>query len=365
MKILHVITSLELGGAEKLLVDIVNLQREKGEDVDVLVLYDKENVFSINSITSKYNSKTSYKNIFEILSVIKKGDYDIVHTHLTHAQFWTSLASFLDCTQICKCGKKKRRYITSEHSTYNNRREKAVFKIIEKILYKRYEKVLCITKAVQDTLVKWLDDKNLDRYPIIDNGVNLNVFSHATPIPRESLGVTSEDRVITMVARLNKAKDHETLLNAMTLLPKKYKLLLVGEGDKREVLEKLSAELRLGDRVKFLGVRIDIPNILKTSDIAVQSSHYEGFGIAAVEAMAAGIPLLGSDVEGLRDTIKGAGTLFNKGDSKELAKKILAIDALDDKSSIIEKQKVKAEEYSLEKSVDKYLKLYKEVVSGG
>lgn len=362
MKILHIITSLELGGAEKLLVDIVNLQREKGEDVDVLVLFDKKNVFTLDSITSKYNSKTSYKNIFEILSIIKKGKYNIVHTHLTHAQFWTALASYLDFTQFFKSGQKKRRYITSEHSTYNNRRDKKIFKIVEKVFYKRYSKVICITKAVQDSLIKWLEDKKVERYPIIDNGVNLSAFKNATPILREKIGVEDKDRVLVMAARLNKAKDHETLLHAMTLLPKKYKLLLVGEGDKREELEKLGAELRLGDRVKFLGVRIDIPNILKASDIAVQSSHYEGFGLAAVEAMAAGIPIIGSDVDGLRDTIGDAGILFDHGDFKGLAKKILAVDALKEKNEILEKQRKRSEEYSLEKSVDKYLKLYREIL---
>ncbi|MGL4687840.1 MAG: glycosyltransferase, partial [Fusobacteriaceae bacterium] len=110
MKILHIITSLELGGAEKLLTELIPLQRLQGHIVDLLILCDKDKVFDIPCKCCKYNSKTSILNVFEILKEIKKGKYNIVHSHLVHSQIWTGLASFMDFS-------KKRNYITTEHST--------------------------------------------------------------------------------------------------------------------------------------------------------------------------------------------------------------------------------------------------------
>lgn len=366
MRILHIITSLELGGAEKLLVDMVELQREKGQYVDVLVLYDKENDFYIpGAITSKYNSKTSYKNIFEILKVIKKGKYNIVHSHLTHAQVWTSLVTFLDFSQYFKMlsrnkSKNTRVYITTEHSTFNNRRGKNIYRVIERVLYSRFSRIVSISKGVQESLIQWLKMEDKTKFLIIENGIFLENFYSSKSLLKSDFGLSEEDKVIVMIARLNDPKDHETLLKAMNLLPKKYKLLLVGDGPKLELLKSLSSQLKVANRVNFLGTRNDIGSILKTSDIAVQSSNFEGFGLAAVEAMAAGVPVIASDVEGLRDVVSGAGVLFKKGDAKELAKKILEIDSDKNlKGKIIEEQFKRSNSYSLEKSIDKYLILYK------
>ena len=135
MKILHVITSLELGGAEKLLTELIPAQISLGHTVELFILSDKNAVFldnfkkkNIPVHVSKYNSIKTWKNMFEIKKCAKKGKFDIVHSHLTHGQYWTSLASRIDFG--------KRIYITTEHSTSNNRREKFIFKIIDRIYCK-------------------------------------------------------------------------------------------------------------------------------------------------------------------------------------------------------------------------------------
>ncbi|MGL5123809.1 MAG: glycosyltransferase [Fusobacteriaceae bacterium] len=355
MKILHIITSLELGGAEKLLTELIPQQRLQGHTVDLFLLYDKNKVFDISYDCSKYNSKTSVLNIFEILKKIKKGKYNIVHSHLTHSQIWTGLARLIDFS-------KKRNYVTTEHSTSNNRRKNNCFKYLDKFIFSRYKKIICISEAVKVSLINWLEtnDKK-EKYVVIENGVNLDYLKQLKPLDRKKFNLKNEDIIVTMVSRLDGSKDHETLLKAMTLLPKIYKLLIVGMGEREKKLKELVKLLKIEKRVQFLGLRKDIGEIFKTSNIAVQSSYYEGFGLTSVEAMACGIPLLASDVPGLSDVVRGGGILFSLGNSLELAKKILSLENEIYKNEIIEKEIIKSEKYSIKVSCIKYLNTYEEI----
>ncbi|WP_082021825.1 glycosyltransferase family 4 protein [Sphingobacterium sp. T2] len=104
-----------------------------------------------------------------------------------------------------------------------------------------------------------------------------------------------------------------------------YYLLLVGDGVRKNELVKLVNENNLGNRVHFLGVRNDVNSILKSVDYVVVSSHWEGFGLAAVEGMAAQKPVLASNVKGLGEVVNGAGILFEKGNEQSLAENILTL----------------------------------------
>ena len=122
-----------------------------------------------------------------------------------------------------------------------------------------------------------------------------------------------------MVAGFRYQKDQETLIRAFNILPEDYELWLIGDGERRSIIEQCIKDNKLEDRVLLLGIRSDIPSILKSVDVVVQSSHWEGFGLAAVEGMAAGKPVIASDVEGLAQVVEGAGILFPLGDDKKLA----------------------------------------------
>lgn len=136
----------------------------------------------------------------------------------------------------------------------------------------------------------------------------------------------SSSKIIGMVARLNEIKDHQTLIRAFQLLCNSYpetQLWLVGDGEKRADLEKLVANLNLQDQVIFWGGRPDIPEMLGQMDIyAFSTTNEEGYGNAVIEAAAAGLPIVASDVSGCREVLgQGqAGILVPPGDAAALAK---------------------------------------------
>lgn len=362
MKILHIITSLELGGAEKLLTELVPVQVEMGHHVEILILSNLNSVFIDNLIeknisvhTIKYNSITTWKNIFEIKKYIKKGNFDIVHSHLTHAQYWTSIASRLDFS-------KKRVYITTEHSTSNNRRKKLLFKFIDKFIYKPYKKIISVSKETESSLQNWIGG-NSKKFEIVKNGVDLSRFQNGKKIDLSQYGLHESDKIIIVVSRFHSAKDQDTVIKSLEFLPKIYKLVLVGDGERREALENLVKEKNLSSRVVFLGIRKDIPDLLKTSYIAVQSSFFEGFCITAIEEMSAGIPTIATDVPGLSDIVKNGGILFNVGDFKGLAKIIFSLERNDMyekvKNSCIKKSML----YDIRQTAEKYLDIYKSLIT--
>ena len=122
-----------------------------------------------------------------------------------------------------------------------------------------------------------------------------------------------------MVGRYSYQKDQATVIRAMAMLPSDVELWLAGYGETHEKLQLLADELHVSDRVHLLGMRTDAPNLLKACDVVIQSSHIEGFGLAAVEGMAAGKPVVASNVQGLAQVVEGAGILFPHEDEKALA----------------------------------------------
>lgn len=348
MKVLHIITSLELGGAEKLLLDLIPAQKRQGIQVDLLVLDMRGEKFleeykkrGIKVIETAVNNKLSYKNIFEINKTLKSGRYDIVHAHLIHSQIWTSITKYLNKGPI---------YITTEHSTHNRRRESKIYKILDKFIYNSFDRIVAISDATAKELMKWTS-VSLKKIDIISNGVSLRAFMGK---PRDKKG----DKLI-MVSRFHTSKDHLTVVRALKKLPKGYTLTFIGEGETEESVKREVEMLDLNDRVQFLGYSNSVAALLKRHDIAIQSSKFEGFGISALEAMASGTPIIASNVEGLADVVGSAGLLFELGNANDLAQKILELEDL-------KLYRRKSEEgiknsliYSIENTAKKYVELYK------
>lgn len=362
MRILQVINSLATGGAEKLLLDSLPLYNEKGIQMDILLLNGTDypfkkalndrqccNVYSLGNY-SVYNPR----KIFEIIPYLKK--YDLVHVHLFPSQYWVVLAKILSFSKV--------KLLFTEHSTSNRRMKKPLFKFLDRFIYRRYLKIVCITEEVMKAMVKYLSSP-ADHFRIITNGVDIDKFIKAIPYSRSYLfgENTGNSTLLIQVSSFQEPKDQKTLIKSLLYLNDSIKLLLVGDGVLRQNHEDMVKYLGLQHRVLFLGIRMDVPELLKMVDIGVLSSSWEGFGIVAVEGMASGIPFIASDVPGLAKVVEGAGILFTPGDAKQLAMAIEKLLANKDYfNSIADDCQKRAGEFDIKIMVDNYIRLYSEII---
>ncbi|MBN1460295.1 MAG: glycosyltransferase [Armatimonadetes bacterium] len=147
---------------------------------------------------------------------------------------------------------------------------------------------------------------------IIPNAVQLAAPVASRHEWRQRLGIAQDGLVVIMVSNMTPSKDHSTLLQAwrvvhhtLASLDKEALLLLAGRscGDSQERLTKLCRALGISEHVRFLGFEDDVSGLLKASDVAVHSSNTEGFCVAILEAMAAGLPVVGTDIPGVREVL--------------------------------------------------------------
>jgi glycosyltransferase involved in cell wall biosynthesis len=362
MKVLQIIGNMGSGGAEKLILDSLPLYRKKGIEMDVLVLNDKEypfmkalketaccRIYSLGS-GSMYNPI----HVFKIIPFLRK--YDIAQVHLFPSQYWVVLAKLLSCSKV--------KLILTEHSTTNPRMENYLLSKIDRFIYRFYCKVICITEEVSQIVYKYTQQSK-SKFIVIENGIILNRIYDAEPYSKNKISslFNDQDTLLIQVARFSKDKDHKTVIKSLQYLPIHVKLLLVGDGILRKDCEDLVQKLELGDRVLFLGVRMDVPRLLKSADISILSTNHEGFGLVAVESMASGKPFIGSDVAGLSSVVKDAGILFEKGNAKELALHIeKLINNPEYYKEVVSACQIRAKQYDIQFMVDKHIQLYQSLV---
>jgi glycosyltransferase involved in cell wall biosynthesis len=358
MKILQIINSLNTGGAEKLLLETIPLYNKKGINVDLLLLNGAESPFLIElkkqqccnvyslGIGSVYNPFL----IFKIIPYLKK--YDVVHVHLFPALYWVALAKLFLCSSV--------QLVFTEHNTTNKRRSMVLLKFIDKLIYKKYDILVGIsTKVIKNLKIHLRGGEK--EFRLIQNGVNLNKITDALPNLKKDF-CSENSKLIIQVSSFTKQKDQDTLIRATSKLSFKSELLLVGEGPLLQEAKALAERLGLNQRVHFLGQRMDVPELLKTADIVVLSSRYEGLSLSSVEGLASGKPFIASNVPGLREVVKGAGVLFEQGNYKELAERITHL--MEDKLYYNEVSKrcvERSKKYDINKMVDKHIKLYEEI----
>lgn len=360
MKKLHVINDLESGGAQKLLLDICKNLMKLGHKVEVVQLFNHNNAFEeefinnrIKVITLSCNKKYALSNYIELKSLIKNNEYDIIHTHLFPSQYYAA---------ILKLGfKKSFKLITTEHSTFNKRRRYLTFRLIEKFIYSKYDSIICISKKSEENLRKHLKNELGEKIITINNGIDIDKYKKAIGYKKKEINKKFDDEtiLILMIGRFSIQKDHKTLINSMKYLDNNIHLLLAGEGQLKHDYIRLVKELGLDTRVHFLGFRKDIPNLLKTIDICVLSSNWEGFGLAVVEAMASGTPTISSNVEGLKEIVGDAGLLYKSGDATDLASKINFLLNNNHEYELIKNNGIeKSKEYNILNTIKKYIEQY-------
>ena len=356
-----------MGGAETLVVNLIPRLQALGNTVDLCVFNGKETPLTHrlkkeSPQTKIYALGHGVYNplyIFKLVKIMKK--YDIIHTHNSSPQLFVAIASLFSRTKI----------VSTEHNTSNRKRNWKWYRPIESWMYGRYKHVICISKIAEEKLREYMGGEWLvessNRYKsitTINNGIDVDAISEAVPC-KELLGLKENRKSILMVAGFRKQKNQDTIIRALTLLDKeKYEVWFAGIGERMEEVKQLVLSLGVSERVRFLGLRTDIPNVLRAADVIVMSSHWEGLSLSNVEGMSAHKPFIASEVNGLKEVTKGYGILFPHEDAKALAEEINRL-ASDETyyNEIAERCYKRALEFDISKTVNGYNSVYEIVVS--
>jgi glycosyltransferase involved in cell wall biosynthesis len=354
VRVLHVINSLDPGGAENLILGIAPLLEKRGIRVSVLalalrsqVLYKCLKGLSIDVTVSRQGSLYSPLQIGNIRNLVKERSVDVVHSHLFPAMWWVTLAQI---------GLPRVPIVVTEHNTWNRRR-RTLWKPVDRFMYARCAKVACVSSQTETALREWVPETE-GRTCVIENGIDSAAFNE-----QQVVAEAAPQSTLVTIARLTKQKAIDVLIRAVAELPG-VTALVVGDGPMRRDLERLAVSLKVAERVRFLGARADVASILQLAPIYVQPSAWEGFGIAAVEAMAAGLAVVVSDVPGLREVVGDAGLRFTPGSHLDLAEVLSGLVHNRKRIAVLsERARSRAALFSISRTADEYAALYRQVLT--
>lgn len=367
LKILYMITGLKLGGAE---IQLLNMVKNINRDLfDCSILYikgepDIEGDFNNLNIKVYNNSIYSLFNpikYVEIFRIIKNNDFDILHTHLIHCNLIGRVIGRL-------AGVKS--IINSEHNTSNWQKNNFFLIILYKITLKYVDIIHCISNSVKTKITDKIDIDN-KKLRIVYNGINMNHFITKQEGIKKELFSIEPYPVLGCVSRLDKRKGLEYLIRAIKILKNTYKnikLLLVGEGSEKKSLTKLVNDLKLEEQILFVGKTNETKKYLQALDVFVLPSLQEGLSIAIIEAMAAGVPVIASNVNGIPEVVTNNldGILIDPQDEYKIAKAVeKLINNKTFRDSLVENayEKVKVK-FDIKNIVNEFQDLYLELEYG-
>ena len=231
-------------------------------------------------------------------------------------------------------------------------------------------KLVAVSDQIQDYLKTRIRFSG-ECLKVIRNGVNIDSFSgiNESNLCKE-LNLDSNDYILICVGRLVKLKAHAILFEAVRLLNnlkinRTIKLLVVGDGPEKELYNKIISENGLTNNVIFLGQRDDVAHLLRLSDCFVMSSLTEGLSCSIIEAMAAGLPIIVTNVGGNSELVKDGenGYLVPVNDPIEFSDKISDLISDDNKRIEFGKKSfsLAKENYSLDAMLNNYIELYDEI----
>jgi L-malate glycosyltransferase len=235
----------------------------------------------------------------KLRGILKRERYDVVHFHTSRAHSMAPFARGFGSTLV----------VTRRMDYRPNR-------VFAPYLYNRaVDGVVAISIGVADSLAAAGVDR--ERVTVVHSGVDCDHFRPPTPDERaeasRALGISDDDIVISAIGALEQRKGHRHLIEAIGALiaankSLKLRCFIAGQGSINRLLQNEVAIVRCGDRIKLPGRIDDAREILWASDMFAMPSLKEGLGVAALEAMASGLPVIASDVGGLREVVEDGVT---------------------------------------------------------
>lgn len=344
MKVVHVIKAKQLAGAEKYIIDIIPdlvsqnisseilciVERKHKKDIIPLINYASQNNVKISIVYYAFNLNPIL--LLKIRSFIIKGKFDMVHSHLIHADFWIAL--------LCRLGFITSKHVSTKHGYSEPYTVKNGFnaKMIQKDLYymlsKFSEKSLFKSYTVSQGLKQFFVDAK------ISQNSNVEVIHHGIKV-KDNKSECNEYRFsnnqIIIVGRLVGFKGHHHALNVLAKIKQKIPdiiLVVVGSGPEDASLKKMCAELNLNQNVKWLGFKNNVKDYINSSDIGLSTSISEGFGLVNLEYFNNEKPIIAFDVPALNEIVESEvnGFLIEPFDINEMANRTTEL--LNDKDKI-------------------------------
>lgn len=318
MRILHLIESLEFGGAEKVMIDLAN---ELASRHDVTICCVKRLGALAASVDSRIHVHCLYKDEgndfllpFRLAGVLRRARIEVMHVHNWGIFLEGAVAAIFARTRV---------RLHTVHGPYPQygpgwrpRLKCAARHWLERTFAPHFTKIVTVSDSIKEYVRNEIGI-DASRLMTIHNGISID----AIPATRKN-----EDEIVCIsVGRLAKIKNHEMMIRAFHAVDcSRARLWLVGDGPERNRLEALSHELALGDHVIFVGFCHDVAGLLARSNIFMMSSDYEGISIAVLEAMRAGLPIVGTRVGGMPETVRDGynGILVGARDIEAMANAI-------------------------------------------
>lgn len=330
--VLLVTVGLEAGGTEGQLMEIAAHLDPGRFDVTVCALKGEGTIAGemrrrgIKVVTLKGQGKMDVRVLFRFFSLVRVVKPDVIHSFLPLANGVGMIVGYILRVSVL---------VASYRAVECGR---GWFEVLaDRLVVRLAQAITCCSDAVRRSATDRFGGDTA-KYVTIYNGINIERFRQASTMPKSDLGLRDGRATIGTVCRLDEpTKGLAVLMNAVAQLRQEatvppFQLLVVGEGRSSENLRRLSKELSICEIVVFAGLRCDVEQILPMVDLFVLPSLCEGFGIALVEAMAAGCPVVATAVGGIPEVVQSGrtGVLVPAGDSTALAHACL--DLLQDRS---------------------------------
>ena len=312
----QVIYSFAIGGSEVLGLNIATFMKRQGWRSSLCAIEyggPLEPILEQEGIPNIWISRSTSSKVdafLRMLRFFRQQRPDVVHTHHVYDLIYALVPAILSGARI----------IHTEHEYYSLLGKKTL--ILRCLSYFCYA-VTSVSEEVTNFLAETVKVSK-DKLHTITNGIDIEKFSGTSLLARQSIGVTENSFVIGIVARLEPEKNIETLLKAFAEVSRQRSdavLVIVGDGSQRTVLEELSRELNVQQNVRFLGVRLDIADVVSLFDVFALPSRREGLPISILEAMSCGKPVVASDVGSINSVIIPGenGFLIEPDDAGKLA----------------------------------------------
>lgn len=326
-KLLYIAVSSQTGGVPKHIMNALQYAKERNYDITVAVPSDgdyypwfRETAANMIDLSLK---PYSIGALWKLREYVKKSKIELIHSHGKGAGMYARPLRLL-CPGV--------RIVHTFHGIYLEQYKTGLREIycwIEHFLGYLTDQFICVSQSEREEALRlgFAEDKKIR---VICNGVNIELFDAIQPQKleyRNLFGFAEDDYVIVCVARLEKMKGHLCLLRAFAQLVLDYpkcRLLLVGDGPDRKSIEKEIQMLEIEERVVLAGFRHDVPQLLKSFDLFASMSLKEGMPYTLVEALAAEIPIVATNVIGNRDVIKdGVNGFLTEVEDVQAVKRVM------------------------------------------